>query len=267
MSITTDEIISYRHYLSRTDENAKAYKFINAAAKLTNDPEIKKDAELVFKQVAHLYDKGIYDKYYDLNNTENPFPEEAIFVDYAFPSRLAWVKKLLKEQKANSVLDIGCSDGAYSLNLAKDGFDVTGVNLAVNSIELAKERAKKFNLQVDFVQSDFMDYKPEKKFDAVMFFEVIEHVADPEVTIKKLLSFIKPGGVIYISTPDGTADEPASALGVDLENAAGFQFKGHVRVFDEKSIRELLKDYEIVDLQKVEERNIKLLHCAFKEKK
>lgn len=265
----TQDIIAYRRYLTGHDENLKAYHFINTAAKLLLADELKSDAELVFKQVAHCFDQGLYDKYYSETNVEGPIPIEYVFKDFAFPDRLRWVKQQLKEQGAKTVLDLGCSEGSYALNIANEGYEVTGVNLFISSIAIATERAKELKLDdvAHFVQSDLMTYDEGKKFDAVMLFEVIEHVPDPKAVVEKMMSLTNPDGVCYISTPNGTADFRASMLGADMEDAANFQFKGHVRVFTEESLRDLVKDYEVVNFYHSETDSMKLLHCAFRRKK
>jgi len=144
--MNSSEAIAYRRYLTRTDENIKAYKFINKASKIFKDPKIKEDAELVFKQVSHIYDPNLYKSFYGKAQVENPIPLSEVFNDSNFPDRLRWVKKLLPKYETGSVLDIGCSEGSYSLNLAKEGYLVTGINLFEKSIETAKERTKQEGL-------------------------------------------------------------------------------------------------------------------------
>lgn len=261
-------ILAYRRFLVRTDENIKAYHFINRASKLLDSPRLKEAAELSFKQIAHILDNTAYKKFYNEKIIEEPIPTANVFNDNAFPERLRWVKRKLKEQGAKSVLDLGCSEGSYSLNIAREGYDVTGVNLFTNSIEVANQRAKEFRLDdhAHFFQSDIMEFETDKKFDAVMLFEVIEHVRDPKSLVDKMMSLTEKDGVCYISTPNGTADEKASALGVESENIANFEFKGHVRCYTEKSMRELLKDYEILDLMIKQEGIFSLMHVSFKRR-
>jgi 2-polyprenyl-3-methyl-5-hydroxy-6-metoxy-1,4-benzoquinol methylase len=263
--VIVSDIKAYRRYLARCDEFLKAYKFINAASKLY--PELQEEAELAFKQVGHIYDKRLYDKYYSEANTELPMPLELIYNDSVFPDRLRWVKRLMVEQKPKSILDLGCSEGSYSLNLAHAGYNVVGVNLYKSSIDTATERAKTLKLddRAKFVQADVIDYDEGTKFDAVLLFEIIEHVADPQGLIDKSIGLLNEGGILYISTPDGTADEKSTALGVDLENAAGGEFKGHVRVYTKETLAKLFRGLEIVDFYLSETDSMRLLHYAVKK--
>ena len=61
-------------------------------------------------------------------------------------------------------LDLGTGPGTQAIQLAKLGFDVTGVDLSVSAIE----KAKKLSNQINFVADDFLNSKlPEKEFDFI----------------------------------------------------------------------------------------------------
>ena len=264
--MNSSNLIAYRRFLARHDEFLKAYKLINKANQLYKLPELAEEAELAYKQVAHTFDPNLYKAFYGKTQTENPIPLDIVFDDSVYPDRLRWIKRLLPKYNTKTILDLGCSEGSYSLNLAKTGYEVTGINLFEDSIKVARERAQITGLDktTEFIQADFMEWKTDKKFDAVMLFEVLEHVPNPQETIKKCIEWTSPQGILYISTPNGVADQAASVLGVDLENAAGHEFKGHVRAYTEKSLREECKDYEVLDFYHSETDGIKLLHIAIR---
>src|SRR6185436_14372684 len=52
------------------------------------------------------------------------------------------------------LLDVGCGSGQLALMAAKDGLDVTGVDIAGNLIDRARSRAKAANLAVRFDEAD-----------------------------------------------------------------------------------------------------------------
>src|SRR3989304_3823829 len=91
----TLNLIAYRRFLARHDEFEKAYRFINKANQLYKLPELAKDAELAYKQVAHIYETGLYKAFYSKAQTENPVALDMVFNDATFPDRLRWVKRLL----------------------------------------------------------------------------------------------------------------------------------------------------------------------------
>lgn len=235
---TTSDLIAYRRYLTGNDECIKAYKFINAASKLFPDDKLKADAKGAFTNVAHIYDPSVYQKYYRELLPETPLPEEVIFDDWKYPERVRWLKTKLKEQGAKTVLDVGCADGSISLNLAKAGYDVTGLNLFKPSIDVAQERAAKFDLTASFVCGNAFDYETAKKFDAIMLFEIIEHVPDVKEFVDRYSKLLNENGIIYISTPNGCFDFYHSILNPD-----GLGIRGHVRACTEDSLRKELTNY------------------------
>src|SRR5579884_2448767 len=56
------------------------------------------------------------------------------------------IPRTLKAAKAQTVLDLGCGSGWLSIFLAREGFDVTGVDLAAHAIELAQQWAQQESL-------------------------------------------------------------------------------------------------------------------------
>lgn len=68
---------------------------------------------------------------------------------------------LLAKQRINAkkVLDVGCGTGQNCIWLAKNGFEVTGTDFSSTAIKLAKENAKKNNVNVAFIENDFLKNK------------------------------------------------------------------------------------------------------------
>lgn len=64
-----------------------------------------------------------------------------------------------KRITAKKILDIGCGTGQNSIWLAKNGFKVTGADFSNTAIKMAKENAKKANVEVTFIENDFLKEK------------------------------------------------------------------------------------------------------------
>jgi|SRR5690554_5288149 len=78
---------------------------------------------------------------------------------------------LFKKYNVNTILDCACGTGLQSIGLAKAGFDVTGSDLSDKMLEIARENAKKEDINsIKFFQSDFREVrnKVNKNFDAVI---------------------------------------------------------------------------------------------------
>src|SRR6185503_17029472 len=66
------------------------------------------------------------------------------------------------------VLDVACGHGRHSLELARRGFAVTGVDLSARSIAVAREAAEREGLRATFVERDARDLDFDGEFDAAV---------------------------------------------------------------------------------------------------
>jgi SAM-dependent methyltransferase len=107
----------------------------------------------------------------------------------------------LKAAGATTVLDLGCGSGWLSIYLARDGFHVTGVDLATHAVELAQQWAQQENLKAtQFQVCDIaaMNFG-QSSFDAVVANSIFEHLTYElaERTLNQLKHIIKPGGLFF----------------------------------------------------------------------
>ncbi len=65
------------------------------------------------------------------------------------------------------LLDIGCGEGANAIFFAKNGFDVTGFDLAKVGIDKSKRNAEKYGVAINFFQADINEVKIEDQFDII----------------------------------------------------------------------------------------------------
>lgn len=71
-------------------------------------------------------------------------------------------------EDVHRVLDLCCGIGRHSLQLAKHGFQVTGVDITRPYLDIARENAGKANLDIEFVQSDMRDFCRPDSFDLIV---------------------------------------------------------------------------------------------------
>ena len=74
----------------------------------------------------------------------------------------------LELKGGEKILDLACGFGRHSLELARRGFDVTGVDITPDYIKYASEQAEKEKLSARFICSDIRDISFENEFDAVL---------------------------------------------------------------------------------------------------
>jgi 2-polyprenyl-6-hydroxyphenyl methylase / 3-demethylubiquinone-9 3-methyltransferase len=102
-----------------------------------------------------------------------------------------------------TALDVGCGAGLLAEPLARLGAEVTGIDASPEVIAVARERAAKQNLEIDYRAGDVQALQGQ--FDLITCMEVIEHVADPPVFVKALANRLSPGGLVVMSTPNATS--------------------------------------------------------------
>jgi 2-polyprenyl-3-methyl-5-hydroxy-6-metoxy-1,4-benzoquinol methylase len=103
-------------------------------------------------------------------------------------------------RRSGAVLDIGCGHGYGSLRLATAGFQVTGADL--NPERIASARARLAHEALGFRVLNGCDLKLEDaSCDYVTSFETLEHVDDPAQFLRELHRVLKPGGLLFLSTP------------------------------------------------------------------
>ena len=190
-----------------------------------------------------------YEDFYS-HHTFTPIKEEDFLNVHELIPRFGWAFDKVEELRPATLLDLGCLDGSFALTVAKHlGVQVTGVDLTEDGIEIASDRAHRYHLDGVFVQGfveDFLEnyikllksdekkhgkaFADKRRFDLVTFFEIIEHVEDPQRCLKLIDQVLAPGGSVLVSTP--AFESPT--FGKDDE-----QNKCHIRLYTTKD-----EDYE-----------------------
>jgi len=112
------------------------------------------------------------------------------------------VVRILKKEKIKRVLDLGCGSGRHLVYLAKQGFDVYGIDISETGIEIAKDWLKKEKLKADLKIGDIYKKLPYKDnfFEAIICTNVLHHNKIEKIRklIKEIERVLAPRGLIYI---------------------------------------------------------------------
>ncbi len=79
-----------------------------------------------------------------------------------------FIEREIGENKVFRILDIGCGTGRHSIELAKRGYKVTGIDLSECMLSKACKKAEEAGLEVDFRLADARELKFSNEFDAVI---------------------------------------------------------------------------------------------------
>lgn len=122
-----------------------------------------------------------------------------------FESNLEFLRRAGLNPAFSRVLEIGCGKGAILDQLQKAGFLVTGVDL--DAAALAHCRAAHADLPVAVASGDTLPFN-EHSFDAVLSFDVFEHIRDSDRHLREVRRVLKPGGCYFLQTPNKWTNIP-----------------------------------------------------------
>lgn len=142
-------------------------------------------------------------------NLQNEGKKSYAIWQYEFGERTIefFLKGYSKEQMFENkiVVDVGCGAAGKSLYYASLGAKkVYGLELLEKYKEEAEALAKDTGLsdKFEFVAGDSANMPFEDNFaDTIVVNDAMEHVAEPEITIKEMLRVLKPEGRIFINFP------------------------------------------------------------------
>jgi 2-polyprenyl-6-hydroxyphenyl methylase/3-demethylubiquinone-9 3-methyltransferase len=142
------------------------------------------------------------------------------------PARLDYIRERTTLRGVR-VLDVGCGAGLLSEALAREGANVTAIDLAPDLIRIAKLHRLESGVEVDYrlTAVEALAEELPASFDAIACMEMLEHVPDPAAVIAACATLLKPGGRLFLSTLNRTPAAFALAI-VGAEYVARMLPKG-----------------------------------------
>jgi len=161
----------------------------------------------------------------------SPDKLESDFAPVRFERELCWFRRFCP---AGDVLDVGCSTGAFlhQLNARFPGqYRVTGTDVSGPALEHAASRGLVI-LRDNFLEHDF----GERRFDAITFWAVLEHLVEPRQFLARAAQLLRPGGHLFALVPN------LDSLAIRLLGARyRYVMPDHVNYFDAASLRRLIQ--------------------------
>jgi len=118
-----------------------------------------------------------------------------------FKQRIRVIKYFFPKDYPIKICDIGCSTGYFLSLCEEEGFKCYGLEKYAELYNLATSKAKSAKI----IMSDAQDRWgfEDGTMDCVTLFDILEHVNHPAFIIKEARRILKPGGIVFLTTPNG----------------------------------------------------------------
>ena len=119
-----------------------------------------------------------------------------------------FIEKEINYDKNSKILDIGCGTGRHDIELAKRGYNVTGIDLSESMLEKAKEKAEKAAVNLNLQLADARKLQFENQFDLVIMlcegaFSLMETDEMNFEILKNAAKALKKNGKLIFTTLNG----------------------------------------------------------------
>lgn len=108
------------------------------------------------------------------------------------PNIISFIKNI----RGKKCLDFGSGVGTHAIELAKNGNDVSILDVEGSLFDFAKVRLKRQGVKFKSYNHDAL--LPNSEFDVILCLDVLEHVYDPVKELERIYSALKPGGVLCL---------------------------------------------------------------------
>lgn len=146
-------------------------------------------------------------------------------------STVDWILNSVNLEKMN-ILDLGCGPGLYAELMAKREHKVTGVDFSKNSIEYARNEAIKKNLDIEYINQNYLELCEENKYDLAMMiftdFGVLTPVAR-KTLLQNVYRALKPNGTfIFDVLSDKEIEKKVTEKSWEMEERGFWKDKPHL---------------------------------------
>jgi len=116
------------------------------------------------------------------------------------------IYEYLQPEPGMEILDVGCGTGNLSLELARLGVRVTGIDISEPMLAKAREKARREGLAVKFYRADARKLPfNDGIFDAVVSVTALEFVPDLREALEEAYRVLKPGGRLVVGVIGGNS--------------------------------------------------------------
>ena len=111
-----------------------------------------------------------------------------------------FLSEITQQCAPGRAIDLGCGSGVDSVYLAKQGWDVTSVDIVEEPLRMTRERAERENVSLNVVQADVVQWSNQEPFDLVVDAGTLHNLPKPYRAPyrQKLFDWLKPDGDLVL---------------------------------------------------------------------
>jgi SAM-dependent methyltransferase len=170
-----------------------------------------------------------------------------------------WIASRFGLTHGIKVADFGCGPGLYAQRLASTGAGVTGLDFSANPLRYARDQAAASGLDIEYVQTDYLDYETDLRFDLILMIMCDFCALSPKQRarlLEKFRSLLPPGGAVLLdvySLRMFDAREEATSYAPDLMDGfwSADEYFGFLSSFRYEPEKVLLDKYAVVERDRV----------------
>jgi SAM-dependent methyltransferase len=162
--------------------------------------------------------RGLLDRYFDLSPAiPAPLRRRQIAHILTAPDRVrAWLDALGPMARAGPLLDLGCGSGSFLAAVGGTRRPWAGMDIALRWLIVARKRLDEEGLSDVPLVCGCAERLPfaDRSFAGVVTGDVIEHVADQAATLAEAHRVLRPGGRLFLASPNRFSLAPEPHVGV-----------------------------------------------------
>ena len=203
---------------------------------------------------------------YHLNEAIDVSSRNAEFINRS----VEWIVSKFKIGKDSKIADFGCGPGLYPTRLAKLVVSVTGIDFSERSIEYAKEVAIREELNISYVNQNYLEFETEDRFDLVLMIMCDFCALSPiqrKGILNKFHKILEPRGSVLLDVYSLSAfDQREEGAAYEVNQLNGFwstnKYYGFLNTFKYNEEKVVLDKYTIVESDRTRQVYNWLQHFA-----
>jgi len=168
-----------------------------------------------------------------------------------------WIATEFNIDKETKIADFGCGPGLYAEQLARHGANVTGIDFSERSIEYAKDVAAREQLNISYVNQNYLEFETDDRFDLVLMIMCDFCALNPtqrKGLLSKFHKILKPSGSVLLDVYSLSAfEQREEAATYEVNQLNGFwspnKYYGFQNTFKYYEDKVVLDKYTIIEFE------------------